>query len=97
MAALDEELSRKTETEEDMLNLRRKVKELHCAVTEYEDEINRLLFHIERLCLGNNEKQVSHCISCHEDSNTGQSLVPRCRWEVNIKMDFKEIDCNNVD
>jgi hypothetical protein len=97
MVALVEELSCKIETEEDVLNLRRQMKELQCAVTDEEDKIYQLLIHIERLCLGNDEKQVSHCISRHKDSHIGQSLAPGCRWKVNIKMDFKEIDCDNVD
>jgi hypothetical protein len=69
-----EDLSSKTQTE-DVLKLRMQVKELQCAVADEEDEINRLLIHIERLCLGSDKKQVSHCIPCHENSHIGQSLA----------------------
>jgi hypothetical protein len=81
ITALVEELSRKTETEE-VFNLRRKVKELQCAVAEEEDEILRLLIQIERLCLGNDEKQVSHCIPCHEDNHMTSTFLCTSHYNV---------------
>jgi uncharacterized protein YlxW (UPF0749 family) len=64
ISASVEDLSSKGETEKEVFDLRRQVKELQCAVADEEDEILRLLIQIEKLCLGNDKKQVSHCISC---------------------------------
>jgi hypothetical protein len=51
------------------------VKELQCAVADKEDELHQLLIQIDKLSSGIDEKQVSHCIPCHEDIYNGQSLV----------------------
>jgi len=68
-------LTSKTETKEDVINLRRQIRELQCAVADEEDEINHLLTEVERLCFDNDEKQVSHCISCQEDIHIVHSLA----------------------
>jgi len=50
------------------------VKELQYAVADKVNELHQLLIQIEKLSLGIDEMQVSHCFPCHEDIYTGQFL-----------------------
>jgi hypothetical protein len=75
IAALKKQLASRIETAEDVLNLRRQVKELQYAVADKENELHQLLIQIDKLSLGIDEKQVSQCIPCHEDTYICQSLV----------------------
>jgi hypothetical protein len=65
---LKEQKIRRTE---DIINLRRPVEEVQRAVEEDQKRMQQLMIHVNRLHLGADKKQVSHCIPCHEDNHLG--------------------------
>lgn len=53
--------ARQTDAERDALM--RQVRECECCIADQEDEIRRLICHIDRLTLGNDEQQVSYILA----------------------------------